>query len=577
MKNERLLNAIGQIDDKLIAEALPEVGVKKPQVAYRRILALAACVVLLLCVAVITPVALGNRVAGTVTMEINPRVEYTITANGNVQSVRFLNDDAKYALDELSLKNQSLIDAVTLTVAAYKTSGYMERNDTVLISFDKKLSENEKLKETVSENIRTALAKTKAVHTLVYVTATDNDHTADIAEKHNISQGKAKLIADATKNSDLSVEDLVRLPLDELVALQKEADSVIIDSEYIGIFKAKEIALKDAGSVARVEFTEARLINDGALSPYYKLTYDDGQRQRTYRIDAKDGSIIEKIETEIFIPLEDAVSIALKDAGIGENFSSENVIFTEKELNRNQGRPCWILKFYTEKYQYSYKIDAKTGEIIFFDYRIDVRGAKEIALKDAKVNPNVERITFTVEDYVGGGIKTPYYYFVFNNETTQWAYRIDATLGIVLEKKEIKLSLSLQNAKDIAIKDAEITDSEEVTFTEEELEHTADRPCWVLKFYTEKYQYVYKIDAKTDEIIYSRRYINVSEAKKIAIKNSGYLAKVDFTKEELIDGEIKTPYFYLVFNNDTTQWTYRINATDGTIISSTKEPIALTK
>ena len=45
---------------------------------------------------------------------------------------------------------------------------------------------------------------------------------------------------------------------------------------------------------------------------------------------------------------------------------------------------------------------------------------------------DVAKITFTVEEYVGGGIKTPYFYFVFNNDAIQWTYRIDATLGIVL-------------------------------------------------------------------------------------------------------------------------------------------------
>ena len=48
-----------------------------------------------------------------------------------------------------------------------------------------------------------------------------------------------------------------------------------------------------------------------------------------------------------------------------------------------------------------------------------------------------------------------------------------------------------------------------------------------------------------------------------AVENSG---KVVFTVEELVDGGIKTPYFYLVFNDGQTQWTYRIDATDGGII-----------
>lgn len=102
---------------------------------------MAACLVLLLAVGVITPIAVGNTAAGTITMEINPGVEYTITRNGKVKEVRFLNDDAEGALAKVALKGQSLDTAVALTVAAYKAAGFMESNDTVLISFDKKLSE----------------------------------------------------------------------------------------------------------------------------------------------------------------------------------------------------------------------------------------------------------------------------------------------------------------------------------------------------------------------------------------------------------------------------------------------------
>ena len=108
--------------------------------------------------------------AGTVTMEINPGVEYVITRKGNVKAVRFLNDDAEELLEELALKGQSLKSALSLTVAAYKTAGFLESNDTVLISFDRKLGGNAKLKESVSEVVREALEKTKSVlNTIKYI------------------------------------------------------------------------------------------------------------------------------------------------------------------------------------------------------------------------------------------------------------------------------------------------------------------------------------------------------------------------------------------------------------------------
>ena len=548
---------------------------KRQKVKFRWFSTLATCLVLALCIGIsISLVGCNNTEAeaGTVTMEINPGVEYVIARNGNVKAVRFLNDDAERLLEEIELKGQSLKSALSITVAAYKAAGLMESNDTVLISFDKKLSGDAKLKESVSEVVREALEKTKSVHTVVYAAATDNDETAAIAKKYGVSQGKAQLIADAKKNSSMSEEEIADLPLDELVGLQKDVNSTVIDSEYIGIHKAKAIALNDSGCSVRVEFTEARLIDKGVKYPYYRLVFNDKRTQWTYLVNAVTGDILEKNEVALFISLEEAKDIALKDAGIKDK-PEVKVVFTKEELSRNSGRPCWILEFYTAEYQYSYKIDAKTGEIFFFDYHIDIRKAKEIALTDAGVYADVAKITFTVEEYVGGGIKTPYFYFVFNNDAIQWTYRIDATLGIVLEKSEVTLLISLRKAREIALNDAGITDENEATFTKEELNRSTDRPCWILEFYTEKYQYSYKIDAKTGEIVFSTRYISMEKAKTIALSDAEFADsnKVVFTVEELVDGGIKTPYYLFVFNNGFAQWTYRIDATDGSVTYRNKE------
>ena len=545
---------------------------KRQKVEFRWLMTL---VTLALCIGILIPLVGCNNTeaeAGTVTMEINPGVEYVIARNGNVKAVRFLNDDAEKLLEEIELKGQSLKSALSITVAAYKAAGLMESNDTVLISFDKKLSGDAKLKESVSEVVKEALEKTKSVHTVVYADATDNDETAAIAKKYGVSQGKAQLIADAKKNSSMSEEEIANLPLDELVGLQKDVNSTVIDSEYIGILKAKAIALNDSGCAARVEFTEARLIDKGAKYPYYRLVFNDKHTQWTYLVNAVTGDILEKNEVALFISLEEAKDIALKDAGIKDK-PEVKVVFTKEELSRNSGRPCWILEFYTAEFQYSYKIDAKTGEIIFFDYHIDIRKAKEIALTDAGVYADNARITFTVEEYVGGGIKTPYFYFVFNNDTVQWTYRIDATLGIVLEKSEVTLLISLQKARKIALNDAGITDENEATFTKEELNRSTDRPCWILEFYTEKYQCSYKIDAKTGEIVFSTRYISMAKARTIALSDAKLSDsnKVVFTVEKLVDGGIKTPYYLFVFNNGFTQWTYRIDATDGSVMYRNEE------
>ncbi len=548
---------------------------KRQKVKFRWLSTLATCLVLALCIGISIPLVGCNNTeaeVGTVTMEINPGVEYVIARNGNVKAVRFLNDDAEDVLGALTLKGQDLRTAVALAISAYKASGYMDRNDTVLVSFNKQLRENKKLQKSVSENVQSVLEETDVVKVLVFVNESESKESAEIAKKYSVSEGKARLIEEASKVSGLTVDELTKLPLDELVDLQEKVDSRVISKRFIGILRAKQIVLQDSGCVNRVTFTEAVLVDGGIKTPYYRLVFNDRHFEWTYRIDASSGAIIEKSKTVFFISLEDAREIALKFANINTQ-GEEKVVFTREELSRNQGRPCWILEFYTKAFQYVVKVDAKTGEIFFFDYHIDIRKAKEIALTDAGVYEDVAKITFTIEEYVGSGIKTPYFYFVFNNDAIQWTYRIDATLGIVLEKSEVTLLISLRKAREIALNDAGITDENEATFTKEELNRSTDRPCWILEFYTEKYQYSYKIDAKTGEIVFSTRYISIAKAKTIALSDAEFSDsnKVVFTVEELVDGGIKTPYFYFVFNNVFTQWTYRIDATDGSVMYRNKE------
>ena len=215
----------------------------------------------------------------------------------------------------------------------------------------------------------------------------------------------------------------------------------------------------------------------------------------------QEASGIVSVSVSKFISLEEAKKIALKDAKLDE--LTQKIVFTREELNRNQGKPCYILEFYTAKKQYSYKVDAKDGSIIEAYHFILLADAKKIALDDAGVNG---KVAFTTEELVAGGIKTPYYRFVFADAKTQWTYRIDAVLGTVLEKqqKEIVTTdfISLEEAKEIALKDAGLNEAtQKIVFTREELSRNQGKPCYILEFYTDKCAYSYKVGAVSGEII----------------------------------------------------------------------------
>ena len=286
-----------------------------------------------------------------------------------------------------------------------------------------------------------------------------------------------------------------------------------------------------------------------------------------------------------FISLEEAKKIALKDAKLDE--LTQKIVFTREELSRNQGKPCYLLEFYTGTNQYFYQIDAKSGSIIYAGKYITISEAKKIALDDAGCE---DKVSFTEETLVSGGIKTPYYRLVFADAKTQWTYRIDAVLGTVLEKqqKEIVTTdfISLEEAKEIALKDAGLNEAtQKIVFTREELSRNSGKPCYILEFYTAKKQYSYKVDAKNGSIIEAYHFILLADAKKIALDDAGVNVKVVFTTEDLVAGGIKSPYYYFVFESDSARWTYKIDAVLGVImdktcdkiISSTPEFIGLEK
>lgn len=274
-----------------------------------------------------------------------------------------------------------------------------------------------------------------------------------------------------------------------------------------------------------------------------------------------------------FISLEEAKKIALKDAKLDE--LTQKIVFTREELSRNQGKPCYLLEFYTGTNQYFYQIDAKSGSIIYAGKFITLSEAKKIALDDAGCE---DKVSFTEETLVSGGIKTPYYRLVFADAKTQWTYRIDAVLGTVLEKqqKEIVTTdfISLEEAKEIALKDAGLNEAtQKIVFTREELSRNSGKPCYILEFYTAKKQYSYKVDAKNGSIMEAYHFILLADAKKIALDDAGVNVKVVFTTEELVAGGIKSPYYYFVFESDSARWTYKIDAVLGVIMDKTCDKI----
>ena len=289
----------------------------------------------------------------------------------------------------------------------------------------------------------------------------------------------------------------------------------------------------------------------------------------------QEASDIVSVSVSKFISLDEAKKIALKDAKLDK--LTQKIVFTKEELNRSQDKPCYILEFHTAKKQYSYKVDAKDGSIIYAGKFITLSEAKKIALEDAGVDV---KVVFTTEELVAGGIKSPYYYFAFESASARWTYKIDAVLGVIMDKTCDKITppapefIGLEKAKQIALEDAGLDETaQKIVFTREELSRNSGKPCYILEFYTAKKQYSYKVDAKNGSIMEAYHFILLTDAKKIALDDAGVSEKVTFTEETLVAGGIKSPYYYFAFESASARWTYKIDAVLGVIMDKTCDKI----
>ena len=556
MKTEVLLRSIGKINDELIADAESEANTKRKP-GWAKLGIMAACLALVLAVALVIPTL--TRQDQSIITENEPKIELTLNEAMNDKTFGMLFPKQileGYVLEdtpgiygvsdyaELMKKpnstvlealfcNEEIGDEMRIRVASKEWfhSHEKESTETNTIHYNEHLvGVGSYIYFESGENIICYLFTTRDIAQIDGFCDMVNSASADtssVSISKFISLEEAKKIAlkdagldEATQKIVFTREELSRNSgkpcyILEFYTAKKQysykvdaKDGSIMEAYHFILLKdAKKIALEDAGVNVKVVFTTEELVAGGIKTPYYRFVFADTKTQWTYRIDAVLGTVLEKQQKEIvttdFISLEEAKEIALKDAGLNE--ATQKIVFTREELNRNSGKPCYILEFYTAKKQYSYKVDAKNGSIMEAYHFILLADAKKIALDDAGVS---EKVTFTEETLVAGGIKSPYYYFAFESASARWTYKIDAVLGVIMDKTCDKIIppapefIGLEKAKQIALEDAGLDEAaQKIVFTREELSRNQGKPCYILEFYTDKCAYSYKVDAVSGEII----------------------------------------------------------------------------
>lgn len=214
-----------------------------------------------------------------------------------------------------------------------------------------------------------------------------------------------------------------------------------------------------------------------------------------------------------------AKSIALKHADL----KSSDVTFTKAKLDSDDGKTIYEIEFYKDNQEYDYDIDAKSGQILKYDYEnnepqkstsksaknIGKTKAKSIALAHAGLKSSDVTFTKTKLDS-DDGVST--YEVEFYKDNQEYDYTIHAKTGIILDysyeiddtKKTTSTSttqkMSKTKAKSIALAHAGLKESS-VDYIKVELDKDDGVSIYEVEFYKDNIEYKYEISAKTGKIL----------------------------------------------------------------------------
>lgn len=163
--------------------------------------------------------------------------------------------------------------------------------------------------------------------------------------------------------------------------MQAGASSSASDTSDISMQQATEVALQDAGfSSSEVESLSGNLDSDDEVR-HYDVSFVSQGMEYDYEIKASDGTILEKDREAVeahsssqnvslpaesstmtdsdFISIDEAKSIALQVSGV----DASNAVFTEAELNVDDGVHIYEIEFISGDMEYSFEINAMTGSV----------------------------------------------------------------------------------------------------------------------------------------------------------------------------------------------------------------------
>ena len=232
-----------------------------------------------------------------VSIDVNPSIELEVNRQEKVLRATPLNDDAQTILDGMKLEGVNLKTAVNAVIGSMVQNGYFtDEVNSILLSVDNDdEAKRVALQEELTQGVNESLQQLSVNGTVFAQSLNSSAELKALAEQYGISEGKAYWVQMLTAaDSTLSADVLAKLSINDLALLAEARNlkydyvGTANDTAYIGLEKAKEIAIAKAGGgdVVSIELD----VDDGVMVYEGEIVYNNVEYD--FDINALDGTIL---------------------------------------------------------------------------------------------------------------------------------------------------------------------------------------------------------------------------------------------------------------------------------------------
>ncbi len=457
MSNYKVMDAVHNINDKYLEEAIGYQGKKRVKFKGWTMLTVAAACFCLFVGAGVRQYDYHYSVDSVVDIDINPSIELKVSKSERVLSVNALNEDGKVVLEGMQLKNAELDIAMDAIVDSLLENGYLnETYNAINVCVENADEEaGEVLGQKLKDGIMLLLDENELIGKVqMQISAADEKAEKD-AEAYGVSVGKYALAKKVSESMGTQLKDAVGLSISELWDLADAECAELITKDA-----ALEIAYTDAGIDAESAKVIKNVIQKVEDSFIYRIEFLVGENGLyKYKVDAVDGTILERIyecrEEDVELPEDpeqellsrkEILQIVYADAGVtGEDARLHKIKLEKADV------VVYVVEFSIGRCEYLYRVDAVEGTV---------------------VSKEVEEIPCTVSGGDGG---TPEEIDPETIITEQDALQIVLDAAGVSREDISKLSIKFKNNKVIAE--------------------------YRIQFFVGEVKYEYYVDAVTGEIV----------------------------------------------------------------------------